>query len=189
MDTFLNSLYDYKKKKQKAQMKNLNDYINREVIISAVSNFKFNYELKAEGAVIQSIKCTSFWGNRHEISGEDKTWEIIKPNVWKNLVEIKEKGSETVLAEIKGGVFKCSNDINLPRGEKVRLVMNMWKSTFELQNELGTTLVSFKSKKWYCSDVIVTIKTKSEALEKYPFIILLAFLMVQQKRQSAAAIA
>lgn len=170
-------------------MKNLSEYFGRELEIVNTSFFKSYYDLKANSLTIHSLRCVGPWGNKYEVHGLDKTWEIVRPSIWGNTLQIKEKGSETVIAEIKGSAFKTSNIINLPRGEKLNIAMSVWKSTFEIQNELGTALVSFKNKKWYSSDVIVSIKTKNEVIDKYPFIILLAYLMVLQKRHNAAAAA
>lgn len=170
-------------------MKNLSEYINNDLEIVNTSFFKANYDLRAGGLTLHSLRSIGAWGNNYEVAGPDKTWEIVRPSIWSNNLEIKEKGSGVVIAEIKGSAFKSSSVINLPRGEKLNIVLSIWKSTFEIQNELGTALVSFKNKKWYSSDVIVSIKSKTETLDKYPFIILLAYLMVLQKRHNAAAAA
>jgi hypothetical protein len=166
-------------------MKNMSDYMGQELEIINTSFFKSAYELRAPGKTIVTLRSTDFWGNKHEIAGIDKTWEVVKPNIWTANLNIQEKNTGTIIADIKGSVFKNSGVINLPRGEKLSIVMSVWKSTFEIQNELGTPLVSFKNKKWYSSDVIVTILKKSETLDRYPFLIMLAFLMVMQKRHSS----
>ncbi len=168
-------------------MKNLNEYIGQELEIVNTNFFKSNYDFKVGDTIIYSLRSLSNWGNKYEVNGANKTWEFFKQSVWSNNLLIKEKGTDSIIAEIKGSVFKSNSIINLPRGEKLNVVMNVWKSTFELQNEFGTALVSFKNKKWYSSNLIVTIQTKSEVLDKYPFVIMLAFLMVLQKRHSAAA--
>lgn len=167
-------------------MKNPTEYIGQELEIVNTSFFKSNFDLKVGNTIIYSLRCLSNWGKKYEVIGVNKTWEFVKPSIWSNNLLIKEKGMDTIISDIKGSVFKSNSTINLPRGEKLNVVMNVWKSTFELQNELGTALVSYKNKKWYSSNLIVTIQTKSEVLDKYPFVIMLAFLMVLQKRQSAA---
>jgi len=168
-------------------MKKFTEYFGQELEIVNTNFFKSNYDLKACGLTIQSIKCVSAWGNKHEIEFDGKTWEITKPNIWSCNLVVREKGSETILAEIKASTFKSGSVINLQKGEKVNIVLNIWKSIFEIQNELGTTLVSYTRKKWYCSDVLVSLKLKTETIDKYPFLILLVYLSVLQKRQSAAA--
>lgn len=169
-------------------MKNISDYIGQELEIANKYIFKSFYELKANGVPILSIRNTDFWGNRHEIAGFDKVWEISKPSIWKSILEVKEKDSSTVIATYESSAFGKTNTITLPRGEKLLIVMPVWKSTYELQNELGTRIVLFKNKKWFSSNIIVSIEKKTEVLDKYPFLPMLVFFTMIQ-RSNAAAVA
>ncbi len=169
-------------------MKILSDYIGHELEIANKYIFKSFYELKANGIPILSIRNTDFWGNRHEIAGFEKVWEISKPSIWKSTLEVREKDSSTVIATFESSAFGKTNTITLPRGEKLLIVTHVWKSMYEMQNELGTTLVSFKNKKWYSSPINVTVNKKAEVLDKYPFILLLVFFTVLQRQHQAAAV-
>lgn len=168
-------------------MKNITDYIGQELEIVNKNIFKSFFDLTAGGIPILSIRNTDFWGNHHEISGYDKVWEISKPSLWRSTLEVKEKNSATVVATFESTTFGNKGTIILPRGEKLLIVTHIWKSSYELQNELGTTLVLFKNKKWYSSTINVTIENKAEVLDKYPFIIMLVFFTALQRHNAAAA--
>lgn len=168
-------------------MKTLYDYIGQELEIANKYIFKSFYELKANGVPIFSLTNTDFWGNRHEIAGFEKVWEISKPSIWKSTLEIREKGSSTVIATFESSAFGKTNTITLPRGEKLLVAMHVWKSMYELQNELGTRIVLFKNKKWFSSNIIVSIEKKAEVLDKYPFLLMLVFFTVLQRSNAAAA--
>jgi hypothetical protein len=167
-------------------MKAISDYIGQELEITNKNIFKSFYELKANGVAILSIRNTDFWGHRHEIAGFEKVWELSKPSVWKNTLEVREKDSSTVIATFESSAFGKTNTITLPRGEKLLVVTHLWKSMYELQNELGTRLVLFENKKWFSSTIKVTIEKKLEVLDKYPFILLLVFFTVLQRQHQAA---
>lgn len=169
-------------------MKNLSEYIGQELEIANKSIFKSFYELKANGIPILSIRSTDFWGNRHEIAGFEKVWELSKPSIWKSTLEVREKDSSTVIATFESSTFGKTNTITLPRGEKLLIATHVWKSMYELQNELGTRLVLFENKKWFSPTIKVTIEKKLEVLDKYPFILLLVFFTVLQRQHQAAAV-
>ncbi len=168
-------------------MKNISDYIGHELEIVNKNFFKSFFDLIAEGIPILSLRNTDFWGNHHEISGYDKVWEITKPSIWKGTLEVKEKNSSIAVATFGSSTFGNKGTITLPRGEKLLIITHVWKSTYELQNELGTSLVLFKNKKWYSSTINVSIEKKAEVLDKYPFLIMLVFFTALQRHNAAAA--
>ncbi|MEW6651856.1 MAG: hypothetical protein AB1394_00155 [Bacteroidota bacterium] len=169
-------------------MKNLTEYIGQELEIVSTSFFKFNYDLRAGGTTLFSIRSTDFWGKNFELTGIDKKWLIIKPSIWSSNIEIREKNSGMVAAKLTSSAFKNNCVLHFAKGEKLHITMNIWKSTFEIKNEFETTLVSFKNKKWYSSDVIAAMQIKNETLDKYPFAIMLAFYIVTEKRHHAGAV-
>lgn len=170
-------------------MKLISDYMGSELEIINTSFFKSIYELRIGSLTLLTIKNLDFWGRKQEITGFDKTWEVYKPSIWRSRTEIREANSQSALVFCEEKIFKNNVEINLPRGEKLFLVNHFLKSTFELENELGTILVSFKNKKWYSANQLITINVKSEAIDKFPFLILFAFFIVLQKRHRAAAAA
>ncbi|MDP3581177.1 MAG: hypothetical protein Q8S39_04530 [Ignavibacteria bacterium] len=169
-------------------MKNISDYIGQELEIVNKHIFKSLFELKANGIPILSLRSTDFWGNHHEIAGFEKVWELSKPSVWRSTIEVRENNSSAVIATFESSAFGKTNTITLPRGEKLLIVTHIWKSMYELQNELGTRLVIFENKKWYSQKINVTIEKKLEVLDKYPFILLLVFFTVLQRQHQAAAV-
>ncbi|MDP2036354.1 MAG: hypothetical protein Q8L04_03160 [Ignavibacteria bacterium] len=169
-------------------MRNISDYIGHELEIVNKHIFKSLFELKANGISILSLRSTDFWGNHHEIAGFEKVWELSKPSVWRSTIEVREKDSSAVIATFESSAFGKTNTITLPRGEKLLIGTHIWKSMYELQNELGTRLVIFENKKWYSQKINVTIEKKLEVLDKYPFILLLVFFTVLQRQHQAAAV-
>lgn len=169
-------------------MKVLSDYLGQELEIVNKHIFKSFFDLNANGVPILSIRNTDFWGHRHEIAGFEKVWELSKPSVWKSTLEVREKDSSTVIATFESSAFGKTNTITLPRGEKLLVAMHVWKSMYELQNELGTKIVLFKNKNWFSSNIIVSIEKKAEVLDKYPFLPMLVFFTMIQ-RSNAAAVA
>ncbi|KAF0149949.1 MAG: hypothetical protein FD143_2673 [Ignavibacteria bacterium] len=169
-------------------MKNLSDYVGKEFEIIGLNFFKFNYDLRVGETTLLSLRSTDFWGKTFEVIGNDKTWLIIKPSIWSSNLEIKEKNTGVVAARLTGSAFKNNSVLHLAKGEKLHITMNIWKSTFEIKNEFGTTLVSFKTKKWYSSDVIATIQIKNDTIDKYPFSLMLAFYIATEKKHHAGAV-
>ena len=168
-------------------MKMLSEFIGQNIEIVTPSCFKSEFNLEAGGSTICTLKSINFWNTRQEISGFGKSWEIYSESVWKGRTEIKEKNKELPLAHYEGGGLKHSGTFFLPQGERVNLVFNLWKSFYELQNERGEVLAHLANKSFFSSTIVITINRKSEVLDKYPFLLLFAFNIAQQRKHAAAA--
>lgn len=169
-------------------MKTFTDYINSQLEITHRSFFKSEYDLKADEELLLSFKCTSIWGTLYEIEGLGKCWELYKPSVWKNRTDLREKGFELPIAYIESSCWKNKTVIHLPRGEQVNLKFNVWKSTYELHSEKEEKIAMFKNKSFFSSTIQVSLFGKIELIEKYPFVLFMAFYVALQNRSHAAIV-
>ncbi len=169
-------------------MKAFSEYFGQTLEIVTPSCFKSNYNLVANGMTICSLRSINFWCTRYEVDGFGKKWEVYSASVWKGKTEIKESGKELPIASYEGSGLKHSGIFTLPRGEKLNLVFNMWKSFYEIQNETGEVLVRYDNKSFFSSTIVVTMYKKSDLIDKYPFVIMVPFLISTQRKHAAAAV-
>ena len=170
-------------------MKLISEYHGHILEIITPSFFKNEFNFVANDLVLGSLKNIDFWGNRYEINYGVKTWEIALASIWKGKVDIKEKGKELPFAFYEPLGLKQAGSISLPNGEKINLVFNLWKSAYELRNQINETIVTFSNKSFFSSTIVVTINKKNELIDKYPFVILLAYYISMKRKHAAAAIA
>jgi hypothetical protein len=167
----------------------MSDYINAKLEIVPKSFFKSEYELQANGECILSLKSTTFWGTLYEINGLGNCWELYKPSIWKSKLELREKGKEMPVSYYEQTGWKSRGTVYLPRGEKLNLIFNIWKSSYEFQDDSNKSVVLFKNKSFFSSTIEITLIQKTELIEKYPYALFLAFYVALQRQHHAAAAA
>lgn len=169
-------------------MKSLSEFLGQPLEIVTPSCFKSEYNLVANGTIICTLKSINFWCTRFEMDWFGKKWEVYSASAWKGITEIKELDKEFPIASYEGNGLKHSGRFSLPQGETLNLVFNLWKSFYELQNERGEVIIRYNNKSFFSSTIVVTMYKKSDLIDKYPFLIMMPFLISTKRNQAAAAI-
>ncbi len=80
--------------------------------------------------------------------------------------------------------------MELPKGQKLRIAFKFLRNLFEIYNSADELLVNFKGKVKFNETIEVTIEKKSELIDNYPWVIILAcYLSLERKRAAGAAAA
>jgi len=168
-------------------MKELTSYLNQPLLLKQVSFFKRYYELRTNEDVIGTMQIRGFFGNSAEVSFTDKNWEIYKPSIWKSNWQIRESGYENPFANFDRKIFRKTNSVILPVGEKVQIVFFPFKAKIEIQTESENCLIRLVSKFALTDRTEITITSTSPIVNKYPWLIMLAKLVAIERKQSRAA--
>lgn len=148
---------------------------------------KRRYELKYNDEIIGTIQQKGWIGSSADVEIIGRKWEIKKPSVWRSVIEIRQEGFELPLARYSEKLFSKSGTVDLPRGEKVILSMAFFKKDIEAKTEMGTLLFSIKQKFSMKDSAEVQINNKPELLDKYPWLIVLGWILILQRQRTAAA--
>lgn len=167
-------------------MKTLSDYLGQPLQFIQPSFFKRVYELRANRELIATVRFPQIFSSLAEVEGFSKKWEIYKPSIWKSDIEIRESGYELHFARFVKEGLRQRGKIELPKGEGVKLIFNLFKSTYELQNDSGVRLVLFKERIAIGDKADVFVEKKSELLDKFPWTVILAWYVALQSRHHAA---
>jgi len=170
-------------------MKELSEYLNQPLHLKQVSFFKRFYELKTSEEIIGSMQIRGFFGNSAEVSFANKKWEIYKPSIWKRGWYVREAGYETPFANYERKFFRKASFVSLPVGEKVQIVFPAFRSKIEIQTENGTCLIRMTHKFSWTDSTEVTVTEKSQTINKYPWLIMLAKLDAIERKQSRTSAA
>jgi hypothetical protein len=169
-------------------MKQLSDYTGKKIIFNQPSVFKRIYELRAGDELIGTIQQKGFFGMRWEVSLLNKSWEIYRPSIWRSTLEIREGGYEMPIADFAKEGFRSRGVVTLPMGERLKIAPHLFRGFTEISNEQDECLVRIKSSASLKEKAEVHIEKRSEAVDKYPWIIILAYIIaVEQKHQAAHA--
>jgi len=167
-------------------MKLLSDYIGEKLLFFQPSAFKRIHELKANDEIIATMQQKGFFGMRWETSVQNRNWEIYKPSIWKGVLEIREKGYEMPFASFSRERFKSRGTVSLPKGETLKIEPHLFKGYTEIKNIHDECIVHIKPKTSLKDKAEVTIQKRSELIDKYPWVILVAYVIILEQRQQAA---
>jgi len=169
-------------------MKELTELLEQPLLLKQPSFFKRYYELRTGESVLGFMQLRGFFGNRAEVGFGTKKWEIYKPSIWRNTWDIREFGYENPLAQYERKLFKRTSYVQLPVGEKVKIVFALFKNGFEIQTENDTCLIRGKGKVSWTDTMEIFITSNSETVNKYPWLIMLAKMVANERKQSRSAV-
>jgi hypothetical protein len=167
-------------------MKLLSEYAGENIKFSQPSFFKRFHELRVNDEIIGTVQQQGFFGMRWEVLIQNKKWEIYRPSFWRTVMEIRESGYEMPFASFIREGLRSRGTITLPKGGHLKIVPHLFKGFCEISNESGECLARIKPKFALGDKAEVFIDKKSELLDKYPWLIILAYIItIEQKHQAA----
>lgn len=167
-------------------MKTLNELIGKKMLLIQPRFFERNYELLLDEELIAGVKVRGIFGKRVEVNGFGGKWEISKASVWSSRLEIREAGKEMPFAFYTGRFFKSDGTIELPRGQKLKTFFGFFRSTYGIKTLSGEKLVLLENKFSLRDKTEITIVKNSDLLEKYPWVILVAWYVAEQRKHHEA---
>ncbi|NJD22150.1 MAG: hypothetical protein FIA82_05710 [Melioribacter sp.] len=167
-------------------MKTISDYIGETLRFFQPSVFKRFHELKANDVLIGSIQQKGFFGMLWSVTLQNKNWEIYKPSCWRTILEVREAGYEMPIASFKRDGLRSKGTLSLPKGESLKIVPHLFKGFCEITNEQGDSYMRIKLNKISWGDKAeITIEKRAEVIDKYPWIIMLAYIIILEQKQRA----
>lgn len=169
--------------------KKLSDYLGKDLALTQLNFFRRDFELKCSDEIIASISHPKWYSSNFEIRWNNNKWFIYHPSIWKSIIEIKEIGKQLPLASYKKVKFKSEGIVDLPMGQQLKLYFRFFRGAYEVQNMSGECLVLIKDKFSFKEKSVFYVQQRSELLDKYPWVILLAWYISAQRKQRGAAAA
>ena len=166
-------------------MKTFSEYIGEEIKFVQLSIFKRVHELRAGDELIGSMQQKGFFGILWQVSILGKNWEIYKPSIWKSSLEIRVAGYEMPFATFKRDGLRSRGSLLLPMGESLKIVPHLFRKFCKITNYRDEPIALIKMKIAIGDKAEVLIEKKYEALDKYPWIVMLAYIVaLEQSRQA-----
>lgn len=170
-------------------MENLSVYFGHKLELIQPSVWKTYFELRSDDEIIGTMKKIKTLGSQMEVSLFNKTWTIYPPSIWRSEIDIKESGKALPFAKYKKERFKSRGIVELPKGARLKIVFKAFKKGYEVQDSSGQVLVKLVDKMKLRTTVEIFIEKRSEMIDKYPWIIMLAWYISEQSKHIAVVAA
>ena len=167
-------------------MKLFSEYIGEEIKFVQPSFFKRVHELRAGDELIGSMQQKGLFGMTWYVTILGKNFEIYRPSFWRSEMDIREAGYEMPFAAFKRDGFRSRGTVALPMGTNFKIVPHLFKKFCEITNDREEVLARIKTKIAIGDKAEVTIEKKSEVIDRYPWIVMLAYIVsLEQKRRAS----
>ena len=170
-------------------MKKLSDYLGEQLTISRISAFKREFEFRSQNEVIAKMYFPKFFSLSAIVEGFDEKLEIKVTSFWRSDLGIYQFGYEMPFAKYTStGFWRTKGAIELPKGEKLNLKFGAFKRSCEILSSSEELLVLFQNKLSLKEKNVITIQQRSEVIDKYPWVIMVAwYKILQRNRKNSAA--
>ena len=168
-------------------MKNLSSYYGKQLVFTQPSVWKSYYELKSDSEILGTVKNVKKFGFRLEVSIFNNKWIFYRPSFWRSEIAIRQSGYTLPYAKYKGGKFKQHGMVELPKGGRIKIVLKPFKKDYEIQDSSGRVLIKLADKVRFRTTVEISVMKRFELIDKYPWIVILAWYISAMRKRAAAA--
>jgi hypothetical protein len=168
-------------------IRNLSQLSGQTIIITQPSIWKNNFELNYEDELLGKIRAKSAFRSDLIINLFENEWEIYSPKFWKSEIAVREKGRENAFATYDKKLFSREGIVFLPKGQRLKIKFGLVRGKYGVYTSSGRCLVTIKDLISLKANTQILIETASEFLDKYPWVIILAWYLTRKRKQAAAA--
>lgn len=165
----------------------LSAYLGYTLTLVQPKFLKRYFELKCDNEIIATAINPKWYLSDLEISWNKNKWLIYRPSIWRRAVEIKEVDKTLPITSFAGKLFSSTGTLELPVGQQLNLVFKIFKSGYEIRTMNDEPLVLIKDKISFKDKTEFYIQKRSELLDKYPWVIFLAWFLSQQRKQNSGS--
>jgi hypothetical protein len=171
------------------KMKKLSDYLGEELSISRISVFKREFEFRSSNELIAKMYFPKFFSLSAIVDGFDEKLEIKATSFWRSDLGIFKSGYEMPFAKYTSTSFwKTKGVLELPKGEQLNIKFGTFKRSCEIYSSSEELLVLFQNKFSFKDKNIITIEQRSDVIDQYPWVIMVAwYKILQRNRRNSAA--
>ncbi|MDD8018909.1 MAG: hypothetical protein PHP42_11090 [Bacteroidota bacterium] len=164
-------------------MKTLSNFSEQQLTIVQPSLFKRVYELRSSNECLATLRFPKLFSRGAEVEGFDGNWEFYFPSFWRREVAIRQQGYSLPTAKFVANRWGGGGTIELPQGTRLKYVFKILKNSNDITTALGVPLVSLHQKYFSLKKTDVFIKSHSDELDKYPWVIMLVWYVMLRKQR------
>lgn len=166
-------------------MKYLSGYLGEKLYITQPNIFKREYIFASSNEMIAKMYFPRLFSTTAIVEGFKEIYEIKKLNWWGIDLGIFQQGYEMPFAKyIKNNFWGTVGKIELPKGEALILKASTFRKSSKLYSLSDQLLISFNFKISFKEKISVAIENKSELVDQYPWVVMLAWYKLLQQRRN-----
>ncbi len=165
----------------------LSDYIGKELLLVQPSFFKREYQLRKDGEVLAKMYFPKIFSFTAVVEFPEAKYEILRPGFWKNQIAIKKYSYDLPFATASVNLFRIKGKIDLQNGQIINIKFGKFINTTQVLDESNELTILFRSKFSFKEKNIVTVEKKSELIDKNPWIIMMVWYLILQRKNGKAA--
>ncbi len=168
-------------------MKPLSQYKTETIQLVQPSIWKRIYHLLTADAVLLTMTYPKLFSSLVIVEGFGEIWEFRKPQWWRSNLEIKKQHNQLPFAKFIVGKWGKGGMFELPNGERIEYVYEVWKNKNEIFSQQKVRLISLDRGSLFKTSLSVIIEHESVLLDKNPWIIMAVYSQMLERRQAAHA--
>lgn len=154
------------------------------------SVFKMHYELRAGDEVAATLRFRSAFGSFATGESADGCWTFKRIGFWQTKATVRVCDTDVDIATFKNNTWSSGGTLELSAGRKFLATTNFWQTNLEFQDELGGTLIKFKTSGLLHLSAKVNVEPNAVSLPELPWVVMLGwYLTVMMHMDSATAVA
>jgi len=146
------------------------------------------YELRAADELAATLRFRSCFGSFATGESADGCWTFKRIGFWQTRVTVRACGEDVDRATFRNNTWSGGGTLELSGGRKFLATTNFWQTNLEFQDELGGTLIKFKSGGLLHLSATVDLEPNAVSLPVLPWMVMLGwYLTVMMHLDSATA--
>lgn len=167
-------------------MKKISGYLGSELKIIQKSVWKRDFELRSDDELIARLYYPKSFSDLAELTISEDTYEFYRPKFFSRDVDIRKKGYQNPFAHFKNNFLGSKGVLELPRGIRLTMKFGFFRKLAEIYLGESDLLVSILSRFSMKERSQIIIEKRSDAIDDYPWIILLGFYLAQLMKRNSA---
>jgi|SRR5689334_23429449 len=170
-------------------MRKIAELVARQLEWVQPGTFKMHFELRADDEVAATLRFRSSFGSFATGESADGCWTFKRMGFWQTKVTIRTCGEDADFATFKNNTWSGGGTLELSGGQKFLATTNFWQTNFEFQDELGVTLIKFKSGGLIHLSATVNVEPNAVNLPELPLLVMLGWYLTIMMHMDAVAAA
>jgi len=170
-------------------MEPISKMADQDLVWTQPNAFKEEYELRAQDALLATLKFRSAFGSLAVAETGNGCWTFKRVGFFSTRVSIRACDTETDMASFKNNTWSGGGTLEFPNGRSYRASTNFWQTRLELVSEYDQVVLSYSDiGGFFRRTASVQIESFASKIEELPMMVTLSwYLVVMMQRDSAAA--
>ena len=169
-------------------MKKIAEITQRKLKWSQPKALQREFELRADGELVATLKFRSAWGSLAIAESADGCWTFKRVGFWQTKATIRALGSDTDVAVFNNNTWANGGTLVLRDGRKYPATSNFWQTQCQFQTEQGTPLILMKTGGFIHQSADIQIEPAAIAVTDLPWIVMFGMYLVVGMSEDAAAV-